>query len=217
MSDLNIKKQIEKAFETSPLLAHCSLNAEVNLGEAILTGSVDKYFKKEIAKKIAKEVEGTRQVTDVLSVILSEDEKCSDEAIASTIAEKFIKNFGIAHKDVKATVKDGYVWLDGRLIWKYQKELAVECISCIDGIKGIDNNIFVPESLETPVCEKDILAVIYGDHSIRSDIKVEIFGHKVILKGTVEDINQKNLVTRLVRTVKGVSEVENFLSIEWMS
>lgn len=211
-SDLNLKKQIEKAFEASPLLVHCTINVEINQGVAILNGYVDKYCNKEIAKKIAKEVEGTKQAIDSLTVLLIK--KISDEEIESVIIEKFKKNFGAAHKDVKASVKEGYVWLDGRLNWKYQKELAVECISCIEGIKFIENNIFVPESTELQINEKDILAAIYGDHSIVSDIKVEIFGHKVILKGNVENVNQKNLVTRLVRSVEGVREVENFLTIK---
>lgn len=216
-SDHNLKKQLEKAFEASSLLAGCTINAEVNQGETILTGYVDKYCYKDIAKKIAKEVEGTKQVIDSLTVLLNEGEKFSDEEIESVIIEKFRKNFGTAHKDVKATVKEGFVSLDGRLNWRYQKELAVECISCINGIKGISNNIFVPETIETSISEKDILAAIYGDYSITSDIKVEIFGHKVILKGSVENVNQKNLVTRLVRSVKGVNEVENFLSVDWLS
>lgn len=211
-SDLNLKKQIEKAFEASLLLEHCSIMAELNQGIAILSGDVDQYCKKEVAKKIAKDVEGVKLVIDNLTVFVKGI--ITDYVITTAIEEKFQKNFGNAHQNVKATVKEGYVWLDGRLNWKYQKELAVECISCIEGIKFIENNIFVPESTELQISEKDVLASIYGDYSIISDIKVEIFGHKVILKGSVENINQKNLVTRLVRTVQGVREVENFLTIK---
>lgn len=211
--DLNIKKQIEQALEANPLFSLCRINAEVNDGNAVLYGSVDQYCKKEIAKKIAKDVEGTKLVTENLKILLNDNEKSSDNAILAAIQEKFLKNFGNAHTDVKVTVNDGYVWLDGHLNWKYQKDLAVECINGINGIKGIDNHIFVPEKAESPINEKDILAAIYGDYSITSEIKVEIFGRKVILEGSVDNANQKNLITRLVRNVPGVNEVENFITV----
>jgi len=214
-NDFNIKKQIEKALQSSPLLTQCAITVEVEDGKAVLSGHVDKYCNKELAKKIAKEVEGTKLISESLSILLNESVKISDGEIQAAIQEKFIKNFGNGHKDVKATVKDGYVMLDGRLPWKYQKELAVECIHCISGIKGIENNIVTPEVIESPVSEKDVLAAIYGDYSITSDIKVEIYGQRVILKGSVGNIDQKNLVTRLVRSVQNVSEVENFLIVDW--
>jgi osmotically-inducible protein OsmY len=211
-SDSNIKKQIEQALVNS-LLSECTITVEVINGTVNLSGYVDKYCKKEVAKKIAQEVEGIRLVIENLSVILNDNEKRSDTEIAAVIEQKFSKNFGFAHKDINVVVKDGYVWLEGRLHWKYQRNLAVECISFLDGIKGIDNNIFIPETVVFSVKEKDVLAAIYSDYSITNDIKVEIFGQKVILQGSIKNSNQKNLVTRLVRSVLGVREVENLLTI----
>lgn len=215
-SDHNLQRQIGKAFESNPELSGCNISTEVVQGEAVLNGHVDKFCKISLAKKIAKEVEGTKAVLLRLTVNLDESKRRPDDEIAAEIAAKFHKNFSNAGKDVNVSVKDGFVRMEGRLSWKYQKDLAVECISCIDGIKGIENNIVVPQTAEEPVSEKDVLAAIYGDYSITSDIKVEIFGSRVILRGAVESANQKNLVTRLVRNVKGVGEVENFLSIKWL-
>lgn len=213
MNDFNIKKQIEKALENS-LLIHCEINVKVENGEAILSGYVDRYNKKEVAKKIAHEVEGIRLVTESLIVELNDSDIRNDSEIETAIHEKFSKNFGYAHTDVHVSVRNGYVSLEGRLAWKYQKDLAVECISSINGIKDINNNIFIPETAESLVNEKDVLAAIYSDRSITSDIKVEIFRYKVIVKGSIKNRNQKNLVTRLVRSVAGVNEVENFLTID---
>ena len=214
-NDLNIKLQIEKAIESNSLLDHAQIVIEVENGNVALSGFVDKFCKKEIVKKMAKDVEGVITVTETFVVILDEKDKINDFELSAIIADIFAKNFGNAHKDIKVIVKDGYVWLEGHLKWKYQKELALECISCVDGIKWIENSIIVPDSITAPIDEKDVLASIYGDHSITTDIKVEVLGNRVILKGTVESINKKNLVTRLVRSVPGVKEIENFLSVNW--
>jgi osmotically-inducible protein OsmY len=215
-SDLNIKLQIKKAIESNAQMDGATIEINVKNGEAYLSGYVNKFCKKGVVKKLAKEVEGVTKVNETIVVMLTDQDKVGDNELVATIAEKFIKNFGTAHTDIKVTVKDGYVWLDGQLKWKYQKDLAEECIACVDGVKWIENNIVVPESFVPGLNEKDILAAIYGDHSITSDIKVEILGQRVVIKGKVEDVNQKNLVTRLVRTVPGVTEIENFLSVDWM-
>lgn len=215
-TDKNIQRQIEKAIESNTLLLGANIDVAVENGEARLTGHVDKFCKKELAKKIVKEVEGVVAVSEQMLVILSEEDTISDSDIETIIFEKFKKNFGNAYRDIKVIVKDGHVWLEGQLKWKYQKELAGECIGCVDGIKQIENNITVPESISPAINEKDVLAAIYGDHTITTDIKVEILGNRVILKGSVENVNQKNLVTRLVRTVPGVKDIENFLSVDWM-
>lgn len=215
MTDKNIQQQIEKAFEANLQLQGLNINVSVLQGNAILTGNVDNLCKKDMVRKLAKEVEGVSMVNDQIMIIPNGSEKIKDIDIETEIKEKYKKNFGNAHKEIKIIVKDGYVWLEGRLRWKYQKELADQCIHCIEGINGIENHIWIPEMLEPEVNEKDVLAAIYSDHSITTDIRVEIFGHLVIIKGVVADVNQKNLVTRLVRNVEGVREVENFLSVHW--
>ena len=215
-SDKNIQQQIEKAFEANQLLQGAKINVAVQNGEAILTGYADKFCKKEIARKTAKEVEGVTMIVEEILVVLDDADKMSDAEIEAEITKNFKKNFSTAHTEINITVRDGYVWLEGRLKWKYQKELAEECIGYVKGIKGIDNNIFIPATLEAAIDEKDVFAAIYGDPSILSDIKVEVTGHRIILKGSVESIDQKNLVTRLVRNVPGVKEIENFLVVDWM-
>lgn len=212
-TDAIIKQQIEKAVESNVMLRGSKFIITVQDGNAVLTGHTDQYSKKEIAKKVAKEVQGVKTVTEQITIELNENEKCSDNDIQSNITEQFKKNFGNSHKDIKIIVNDGHVWLEGQLKWKYQKELAKDCILNILGIKQIENNISIPETLESAISEKDVFAAIYGDPSITTDIKIEIFGQRVILKGKVRNVEQKNLVTRLVRNVAGVKEIENFLTV----
>lgn len=213
-TDAIIKQQIEKSVQSNTMLDGSKFNVVVQNGSAVLTGYADKYYKKEIARKIAKEVQGVKAVSEEIIIVLNDAEKCTDNEIELNITEKFRKNFGNSHKDIKIIVSDGNVRLEGQLKWKYQKDLAKECIQYIMGIKQIVNNIYIPETQESIISEKDVFAAIYGDPSISTEIKIEIFGQRVILKGKVSNVEQKNLVTRLVRNVAGVKEIENFLTIE---
>ncbi|MGV3698000.1 BON domain-containing protein [Flavobacterium sp.] len=216
-ADALIKLHIEKALHSSPILMGTGITVEFSNGEAFLDGSVDKYPKKDLARKIAKEVEGVKTVTERIKIIPNNNEICSDCDINAAITERFIKNFGNSHKDIKVSIREGYVWIEGVLKWKYQKDLAKECIMDIPGIIGIENNIITPEKPKSLIDEKDIFAAIYGDPSINTDIKIEIIGNRIVLKGKVLNMEQKNLVTRLVRNVDGVQEIENFLAVERVS
>lgn len=212
-NDRNLQKQIEKAIEANPLLEGTQLSVTVENGEATLAGIADKYHKKKIARKMAKEVQGVTAVVEKIAIIPSE--QCADADIVEQITQQFAKNFGIAHKLIRITVNDGHVLLDGELKWKYQKDLAEECILHLDGITEIRNNILIPDSVKSPINEKDVFAAIYGDLSVKSDIKIEIIGRRIILKGNVGSADEKNLITRLVRNVAGVTDVENFLSVAY--
>ncbi|WP_284653234.1 BON domain-containing protein [Flavobacterium terrisoli] len=213
-TDAILKQQIEKALQSNTMLNSAEFEVMVQNGCVALTGYTDKYYKKEMARKIAKEVQGVKTVTEEITIVLNDNVKCSDTEIEFNISEKFRKNFGNSHKDIKIIVNDGYVRLEGQLKWKYQKDLANECIQYVMGIKQIVNNISIPETRESVISEKDVFAAIYGDPSIITEIKIEIFGQRVILKGKVHNVEQKNLVTRLVRNVPKVKEIENFLTID---
>lgn len=212
--DTNIKQQIEKAIKSNTLLNRAEITVEVTDGNALLLGTVDRYPKKELARKIAKEVEGVKNSIEQIKVVIEKSEQCSDQEIKELIVERFIKNFGNSHSDITIIVDEGKVWLEGTLKWKYQKDLAQECILNIKGIRDIKNNISIPFIQKSAIDEKDILAAIYGDPSITTEIKIEIIGHRIVLKGKVHTIEQKNLVTRLVRNVPSVIEIENFLTID---
>jgi osmotically-inducible protein OsmY len=215
--DAIIKLHIEKALKSNFLLQEAKITVEVLNGNALLSGQVDKYHKKDMARKIAKEVQGVKRVDEEIAVILNTSDKCSDNEIELNIIERFIKNFSNSNKDIKIIIREGYVLLEGLVKWKYQKDLAKECIMDIKGITGIENNITTPEQPKSIINEKDVLAAIYGDPSISTDIKIEIIGQRVVLKGEVLNVDQKNLVTRLVRNVSDVREVENFLTVARIS
>lgn len=215
--DASIQQQIEKALKANTLLGGSEIDVAVQEGKVSLTGKTDKFPKKELARRIARDVQGVKSAIEKIRVTLHPNEMCSDDEIALAILEKFIKNFGESHTDISVLVKDGVVRLEGRMKWKYQKDLAAECILNVKGITDIENNITIREKFDISVSEKDVFAAIYGDSSITTDIRIEIIGNRVMLKGEVYSIEQKNLVTQLVRNVSGVEAIENFLIIVRMA
>jgi len=204
---LKVANQLKK----DPLLKDAEIAVELYSHEVIVSGKVNKFFKKALACKIVSEITGIKSVIDRIEVQLINPDQFNDEIITKAIVEKFEKNFGNSYKNIEISIKNGHVTLEGTLKWKYQKMLATDCITYLEGIVSIQNNIAVGTVSEPIISEKDILAAIYKEKSIISDISVDVNGRKVIVAGNVPSTFQKNLIEKIVRSVPGVTEMESRL------
>ena len=212
-SNESLQLKVASQLGTDPLLKDAEIVVDTYSREVIVKGAVNKFFKKALVCTVVKEVTGIKNITDCIAVVLSNPAAVSDIEIANAILEKFDKNFGNSYKNIEVNVKNGAVTLSGNLKWKYQKLLATECISYIEGIVSIQNNISTVAVPEPDISEKDILAAIYRDDSITSDITVDLNGRKVIISGEVTTAFRKKLVEKLVRDVPGVQEIDNQIQI----
>ena len=212
-SNESLQLKVASQLGKDPLLKDAEIVVDTYSREVIVKGAVNKFFKKALVCMVVREITGIKNITDCIAVVLSNPVPFSDIEIANAIFEKFNKNFGNSYTNIEVNVKNGAVILGGNLKWKYQKLLATECISYIEGIVSIQNNISTVAVPEPDISEKDILAAIYRDDSITSDITVNLHGRKVIISGNVKTAFRKKLVEKLVRDVPGVQEVDNQIQI----
>jgi osmotically-inducible protein OsmY len=209
----SLQLKVANQLKNDPLLKDAEIAVDVCSNEVIVTGVVNKFFKKAMVYKVVNEVMRIKKVTDHIEVLLASPNQFSDVDILKAVLDKFERNFGNSHKNIEVTIKDGVVALEGTVKWKYQKLLATECITYVDGIVNIQNNIMIAETPEPNICEKDILAAIYKEESVTSDISVDLNGRKVILVGNVATPFQKKLIEKIVRDIPGVQEIESKLQI----
>ena len=179
--------------------------------EIIISGTVNKFFKKALICGIASNVSNIKNIVDRVTVVLHGE--FSDLEITKEIAEKLEKNLGNSFKNVEISVKDGHVQLQGILKWNYQKNLATECISYIEGIVSIQNEIEIHSKSKFSISEKAILEAIYKEEMITSDIGVKLSGKTVTLLGTVATSFQKKLIENTVSKLPGVDVIDNCLQI----
>ncbi len=213
-SNESLQLKVANQLKKDPLLKDASIVVEICNRQAIVSGKVNKYFKKAMVCKLVKEVTGIINIIDRVEVFLLNAGHFSDETIANAILEKFEKNLGSSYKNINLSVKEGHVVLEGPLKWQYQKLLATDCIAYIEGIISIQNNITTGAAPEPLISEKDILAAIYKEELITADINVDLNGKKVILTGTVPSSFQKKLVEKIVSELPGIQEVESKLVIQ---
>lgn len=212
-TDESLTKRIPLQLKQDPLLRDAEFELEFSKGQLVLRGSVDQFSKKALLVNRVRKLAGSHEIVDLLEVRLIHPDRFDDQEIAKQIAQQLEKNLGSSHQYLAVTVSQGRVVLDGPVKWKYQKNLAGECISSVAGIISIENKVIVGSQPVALIAEKDILAAIYREETITSEIGVTLKGQQVTLIGTVPTAVQKKLVETIVSGLPGIQSVENHLLI----
>jgi len=131
--------------------------------------------------------------------------------------------------DLKVQVRDGKATLSGRVEDDVSKELAKEIALGVSGVKSVDNQIVVAEDYKPnsergyreTVDDVSISAavrsrLVWSKHSYLG-AKVDTKDGRVILSGTVNNEDAKELAGNLARNTRGVRSVDNQLKIDGKS
>ena len=111
-------------------------------------------------------------------------------------------------------VENGWVNLEGEVIWMFQKQAAKNAITNLTGVKGVTNGITLKSESKDTVEKEDITRALDRNWSINGhDIKVEVNQNNVKLTGKVHSIYQMEEAGRLAWNTPGVNHVENELAV----
>jgi osmotically-inducible protein OsmY len=154
-------------------------------------------------------------VVNEINIHLLGDEQWNDEDIAAAVRKALRDHVLVTALNIRVTVSDGWVTLEGEVQWQYQKLAAEAAIRHVPGIKGITNLIAVRPHAEPTEAKAQIERALKRHADLEaSRIEVEVEGGKVTLRGTVRSLGQKEEVERVAWSVPGIFKVENLLSVE---
>ncbi|WP_203455481.1 BON domain-containing protein [Legionella sp. MW5194] len=126
------------------------------------------------------------------------------------------------YPDVKVTVTNGIVYLDGQLASDTDYEKVVMLTESVEGIGDVNaDNLTVKDSraplADTYITAKVKAAILKSDIMGRDipswSVSVETKNGKVILSGEVASAQQKQAIMTVVNSVKGVKGVDDQLTL----
>jgi osmotically-inducible protein OsmY len=214
-SDAQVQKDVIAQLNWEPILDAPQIGVAVKNGIVTLSGIVDTYYKKIAAERAAKKVAGVKAVALDLQVGVSLVSKKTDTEIAETVLDALRLHTAVIQDRIKIKVEDGLVTLEGNVEWVYQRKTAEKAVEHLPGVRDVLNLLIVSPKISGGEIVQKINEAFHRSATIDADkIMVELSGSKIILKGLVRSIAEKEDAEEAAWSAPGVSAVDNRLEIE---
>jgi osmotically-inducible protein OsmY len=213
-SDIQLHKDVVDELAFDPQIDERKVAVAVNDGIVTLTGTVPSYAQKFAAERMIKRISGVRGIAEELKVELPQSHARNDADIAAAALNALAWNTFVPSDAIQVIVENGYITLNGRVDWQFQHSEAEGSVRNLTGVKGVNNLI----SLSTYVAPREVKAKIEHEFERTAEaeakrIIVETSGGKVILKGLVHTILERDEAARAAWSVPGVTKVENLIGV----
>lgn len=143
LTDDQLRSRIFDELRFEPSVNAARIGVTVSGAIVTLVGSVHTYAEKLEALEAARRVKGVRAVADHLDVSTFFDHVTTDEEIAERAAAILEWDATLPPGAVTVTVRGGWLHLDGRVDWQFQRKSAEENIRKLEGLRGVVNLIEV--------------------------------------------------------------------------
>jgi len=184
-------------------------------GVITLSGVVDTYWRKISAERAAQRVRGVQVVACDIEVKLASVGK-TDTEIAEAVRSALGWNSAVTDDEIEVKVDNGWVYLDGKVAYEYEKRYAQECVEELVAVRGVTNNIKVKtKAIDTKDIQRKIAAAYHRNASIEaSSIKIDTMGGKVTLHGKVHSWAEKKEAESIAWSAPGVLAIDNKIEID---
>jgi osmotically-inducible protein OsmY len=214
-TDLEIQKNVQEELKWEPSINASEIGVAVSNGIVTLTGYVDTFSKRKIAKNAAQRVVGVKAVAEDIVVKLLSSSKKTDTDIAQAVVNALKWHASVQENRIKVTVESGWVTLEGTVNWAFEKEATKLAIENLMGVIGVSNLITIEPKVSTTDVKAKIRSAFQRNSSIdANNIIVETIGSSVILTGTVRSFAEKQDAEDAAYKAIGISDVDNQLEVK---
>ena len=213
-TDEQLKRDVEAELNWDPSINDAGIIVSTKDGVVTLGGHVPFYADKVFAEKAVKSVAGVRGLANDIEVKPNMAHQRPDSDIAESAVNALKASVAVPADAIKVVVRDGWITLEGKVAFQYQKAAAESAVRTLWGVKGITNSITITPT----VSASDIRSKIhraYQRHAAvdANKVKIDVAGSTVTLSGEVHSWHEKDDAENAAWAAPGVKSVHNNLSV----
>jgi osmotically-inducible protein OsmY len=214
MLDIELRQNVMDELTWEPMVDPAEIGVAVTDDVVTLSGYVDSYSEKMAAERAAKRVYGVTAVANEIEVKLPGLMERTDPEIAGAARDALNWSTLVPGAKITVTVQNGWLKLEGKVDWQFQRTEAEDIVRNLTGVKGVTNLISIQEKPKPVQIESDIEKALKRSAEVDARrIWVETDDGRVILHGNVRSWLERREAEDAAWAAPGVTRVENEISV----
>ncbi len=214
-TDSQLKQDIEDELRWDPKVNAAQVGVTVKDGAVSLLGSVDSYAEKWAAEAATKRVGGVCAVAQDLAVKLLGEHQRSDSEIAEAV-QHALKWDVFVPNTVTAKVQKGWVTLEGKTAWHFQRDSAESAVRYLTGVVGVTNSVAIETQVEAAQVKGKIESALQRQaRKDLSSIQIATSGGKVTLTGKASSWQSIQDASHAAWAAPGVTDVVDKIQMSY--
>ncbi|NLT94099.1 MAG: BON domain-containing protein [Clostridia bacterium] len=215
--DEEIEHLVMEKFLNEPRLDLKKIGAECEKGTVILRGTASSLGEIELAKELAAQVQGVKEVKTLVK-FGEEAQEADDSSIVNAIETAFATSGLVEAEDIITGCTNGIVKLEGIVDNAEQKEAAVVIAKTVPGVRKVVENLKTRHDSTSGdgYLTNKLRNALKDDPRVSpAQVKAYVIDETAYLSGIVYGIDAKKAAEEVARKIQGIKKVVNDITVHY--